>query len=255
MEIDTVIHTNRYSIDRVLQAGLPVVLLFWEPGLPEMDRLDSALEQAARRHAGRALIAKVHAGEEQPLLDRFRVRRVPAFVFVKGGRPDAVVHGMLEEEALEAWLRYLVEGGPRPPRSSGRQAPVNGRGQGASVGGGRTQGRAGAQAPEAGQPITLTDANFEQVIRGGRPVLVDFWAPWCGPCRMLAPSIEQLAREFGQRVVIAKLNVDENPVTAQRYGIRSIPTLVIFRDGQPVDHMVGVQPLSVLRQRLQRFLS
>ncbi len=254
MHIDTVIHTNRYSIDRVLQAGLPVVLVFWEPGIPEMDHLDEILDRAARRYAGRALIAKVHAKEEQPLLERFRVGRAPAFVFVKDGRPDAVVHGTLDEGSLEAWLRHLVEGAPRPP-VPGPRVSANGRGHASPGGGSRAQGQPGAQAPGAGQPITLTDANFEQVIRGDRPVLVDFWAPWCGPCRMLAPSIEQLAREFGQRAVIAKLNVDENPITAQRYGIRSIPTLVIFRNGQPVDQMVGVQPLPVLRQRLQRFVS
>ncbi|MGQ9490828.1 MAG: thioredoxin [Anaerolineae bacterium] len=101
--------------------------------------------------------------------------------------------------------------------------------------------------------MILTDATFDQVVRNSRqPVLVDFWAAWCGPCKMIAPAVAQLAREFAGRAIVAKLNVDENPQTAGRFGIMSIPTLLIFRNGRVVDQIVGAQPPDVLRQRLAR---
>jgi thioredoxin 1 len=86
-------------------------------------------------------------------------------------------------------------------------------------------------------------------------VLVDFWAPWCGPCRIVAPHVAQLARDFAGRATIAKLNIDENPQTAQRYDIMSIPTLYIFKNGAVVDQIVGAQPLPVLQQKLARHVS
>ncbi|MEZ4636165.1 MAG: thioredoxin [Caldilineaceae bacterium] len=98
----------------------------------------------------------------------------------------------------------------------------------------------------------LTDATFQQTINGDLPVLVDFWAEWCGPCRMIAPSVEELAKEFAGRAVVAKLNIDQNPRTPQQFGIMSIPTLYIFKNGRVVDQIVGAQPLPALRQWLSR---
>jgi thioredoxin 1 len=90
------------------------------------------------------------------------------------------------------------------------------------------------------------------MVDGDLPVLVDFWAEWCGPCRMIAPSLEQLAQEFTGRAVVAKLNIDQNPRTPQKFGIMSIPTLYIFKNGRVVDKIVGAQPLPALRQWLSR---
>ncbi len=96
---------------------------------------------------------------------------------------------------------------------------------------------------ETAKYITLTDENFqEEVLNSDVPVLVDFWAVWCGPCRVIAPVIEQLAEEFEGRAKVAKLDVDHNPQTAMAYGIRSIPTLLFFKDGQVVDQMIGGSP-------------
>ena len=99
--------------------------------------------------------------------------------------------------------------------------------------------------------VTGTDANFEdEVLNSDQPVLVDFWATWCGPCRTIAPMIEKLAADYEGRAKIVKLDVDNNPQTAMKYGIRSIPSLLFFKDGRPVDQMVGVVPERVLADKL-----
>jgi thioredoxin len=113
---------------------------------------------------------------------------------------------------------------------------------------------AGAASQADGHPHEITDANFEQALisAGGKPVLVDAWAAWCGPCRMIAPTIEQLAKESKGRWVVGKLDVDANPNTANRYRISSIPTLLIFKDGKLVDHLVGLQPKPAIVARLEK---
>jgi thioredoxin 2 len=105
--------------------------------------------------------------------------------------------------------------------------------------------------PHVAKPIAVTDASFPaEVEQSPLPVLVDAWAVWCGPCKIIAPVIEELAAEMAGRVRVAKLNVDENPATASRFDLRSIPTLLIFKGGQEVDRLVGVQPKSEIMRRL-----
>jgi thioredoxin 1 len=101
----------------------------------------------------------------------------------------------------------------------------------------------------------ITDNTFEQeVLTSEIPVLVDFWAPWCGPCRMVAPVVDELSQDFDGQVKVVKLNTDENPTIATQYGIRSIPTLIVFKDGQPVDRVVGALPKSTLANTLEKYL-
>ena len=105
------------------------------------------------------------------------------------------------------------------------------------------------------KPITLTDGNFEtEVIKSNQPVLIDFWATWCGPCRMIAPIVEELANEYDGKIKIGKLDVDENQQTSIKYGVRSIPTLLIFKDGKIKDTIIGAVPKSHLVQKLNSAL-
>ncbi|NMM49125.1 thioredoxin [Marinigracilibium pacificum] len=99
--------------------------------------------------------------------------------------------------------------------------------------------------------IELTDGNFEEIINGDKPVLVDFWAEWCGPCKMIGPVVEELAGEYEGKAVIGKVDVDSNPTLSAKYGIRSIPTLLVFKGGEIVDKQIGAVPKSVLADKLE----
>ena len=102
-----------------------------------------------------------------------------------------------------------------------------------------------------GKAIVLNDANFDAIINSDKPVLVDFWAEWCGPCKMIGPVVEELAGDYEGKAIIAKLNVDENPQVTARFGVRSIPTLLVFKNGQVVDKQIGAVPKSVLSSKLE----
>lgn len=101
-----------------------------------------------------------------------------------------------------------------------------------------------------GKAIEITDANFEEIIKSEQPILVDFWAEWCGPCKMIGPVVEELAGDYDGKAIVGKVDVDANPGVAQTFGIRSIPTLLFFKGGEIVDKQVGAVPKSVLATKL-----
>jgi thioredoxin 1 len=106
-----------------------------------------------------------------------------------------------------------------------------------------------------GKPVTIEDANFGKVVLQAKtPVLVDFWASWCGPCRMVAPVVDELAEEYEGRISFGKVDVDANPKIANQYGIMSIPTLIVFKDGKPVSNIVGFRPKDELKKSLDAAL-
>jgi thioredoxin len=100
----------------------------------------------------------------------------------------------------------------------------------------------------------ITDGDFESVVNAGKPVFIDFWAPWCGPCRIVGPIVEELAPSYDGKAVIAKVNVDDNPLVAQRFGVTSIPTMMMFKGGKLVDRMVGAAPKTALQTFIDRNL-
>lgn len=107
----------------------------------------------------------------------------------------------------------------------------------------------------AHKAIEITDTNFEELVASGKPMLVDFWAEWCGPCKMIGPSVEEIASEYEGKALVGKVNVDTNPNTAAKFGIRSIPTLLFFKNGEVVDKQVGAVAKSALAKKLDAVLN
>lgn len=237
MAINTILHTNEQSVDRVLGAGLPVALVFWGKGTPLSAEWKSTLDELAAQYAGKLLIAMVNTEEETGLRQRYQVNALPSIILIKSGKTEAQLPSKTPVDLLKAWSHYLVNGGTRPvqPQPQHRKESTT--------------------STDTGHPITLSGSNFDRLIQGDQPVLVDFWAPWCGPCRMVAPAVEETARAFAGRAVVGKLNVDENQQIAQRYQIMGIPALYIFKGGQVVDQMVGVQSAQVIQQHLNRHVN
>lgn len=256
MAIDAPIHVNEANLPRVLAAGAPAVLVFWKRDCAPCSQLQPVLETVAKRYAGKVLIVNVNVADEPALARRYGIAQLPTLVFTKDGTEVARGVGAAAEREVAAWVEHLVSGGPRPalfagpsmPLASGASAP-----NGAAAAPHAGAARQSASSQTAAHPLALNDGNFAQVIRESTvPVLVDFWAEWCGPCKMIAPHVAALAQEFAGRAVVAKMNVDENPRTAGQFGIMSIPTLLIFSNGKVVEQIVGAQPAHVLRQKLAR---
>ncbi len=234
---DTPIHTNDQSIERVLSAGLPVALVF-NAG-PAPSNLAEQLNRLAQTYAGQVIIAELNTKDNPASTRKYQVTQTPALVTFKNGQEQTRVQP-LNPTQIEPHLLYLVGKGPRPTTPNPAPAP-----QAATTGSG-TQG----------QPITVTDATFERdVLKSPLPVLVDFWAPWCGPCRMVAPTVEKMAREMAGKARFAKVNVDENPQIAAQYGIYSIPTMMVVKNGQIIDRWAGALPEPALRSRVTPKLS
>ncbi len=230
---DTPLTTSDQSIDRVLKAGLPVLLVFLNGPAPA--NISDSLRKLARENQGKLLVVQVQSGENPEFARRYQVTHTPAVVDVRDGTEIGKAEGVSVAD-LERHASYLLGKGPKPqPQAQPAAGQSNGSG--------------------SREPVPVTDSTFEQqVMKSLKPVLVDFWAPWCGPCRMTNPIVEKLAREMPERLTVAKVNVDQNPLISSRYGIASIPTMMIVKDGRVVDRWAGAMPEANIRNRLQQHL-
>ena len=231
---DVVLASNDMSLDRVLEAGLPVALVFYQRHLPS--DLRQAMDELAQQYVGSVLVITLAQSDASQAISRFNVRQFPSLVTVRDGKTVSRQENVRAGD-LKPHIAYLLGQGPQPnvriedrPKTDSRQA-------------------------DAKSPIPVSEANFErEVLRADIPVLVDFWAPWCAPCRMVEPVLNSLAREQAGTIKVAKVNVDENPNLAGRYGAMSIPTMLVMVGGGEVDRWVGALPESALRNRVARWI-
>ncbi|MFO7323751.1 MAG: thioredoxin [Chloroflexota bacterium] len=227
---DTPITTDDRNLDKVLGQKLPVVLVLYDrPNRP----LEEALSREAREHAGELLFARVNVAENPATYQRFDRPALPALLTFDGGEIESRAAN-IQPEDLEAHVDFMLGQGPKPVE---------------------TAAEAAARAGSGAAPVHVTDTTFHrEVLSSDLPVLVDFWAPWCGPCHMVAPVLDRVAQKYAGRIKVAKLNVDENPATASRYRAMSIPMLLMFRNGEPVGKLVGAHPQPNIEQLVQQAL-
>ncbi len=230
---DSPLITNDQSIDRVLSAGLPVMLIFLND--PATLAIDQTLNHLAKEYAGQLLIVKVMVKDSPISAQRYHISRTPALITLRDGNILTRSEGVSNDD-LTKQAAFLAGKGPRP----GNDRPAANQAH---------------SAQEDKRPRITLDATFERdVLQSSLPVLVDFWAPWCGPCRMVEPVMEKWAREYAGRVNIVKMNVDENPQTAAQYGVQSIPTMLVVKNGQIIDRWAGALPENALRNRVAPLL-
>jgi thioredoxin 1 len=230
---DSPLITNDQSIDRVLSAGLPVLLIFLNGPAPLA--VDQILNKLAKEYAGQLLIVKVMVQDSPIAAQRYHISRTPALVALRDGNIVSNAEDV-SGDGLTKHAAFLAGKGPKP---------VNDRPEASQT----------YQAQGARGPRITSDATFERdVLKSSLPVLVDFWAPWCGPCKMVEPVMEKWAREYAGRVNIVKMNVDENPQTAARYAVQSIPTMLVVKNGQIIDRWAGALPENALRNRVAPLL-
>jgi thioredoxin 1 len=227
-QLNAPINTNDQSLDRVLANPLPVILVL---SSGSVDALQPTLDQIARSEAGKLLVAKVNTSENPGIAQRFNANGGVKLVAWKSGAEQVSLDNPSPDQ-VTAVAEHLLGRGPAP-KTVKQEDP----------------------AGEAAHPITVNEASFDQqVLRSSEPVLVDFWAPWCGPCRMVAPTLDKLSREYAGKIRIAKLNVDENPRLAAKYGAHSIPLLILFKDGKPFKQLLGAHPEPNIRNLVEQAL-
>jgi thioredoxin 1 len=231
---DSVLASSDMSLERVLKTGLPVAIIFYEKELSA--QLRGTMDELASQYAGKVLIVMLARADALQAVARFGVRQFPSLVTVRDGKTLEKVEGVQTGD-LSSYIAYLLGVGPRPIL---RIAP---------------QPQAASKSGATRKPVAVSERDFEgEVLHSDRPVLVDFWAPWCAPCRMVAPALESLARDHGEALKVVKVNVDENPGLAGKYGAMSIPTMIVIKGGREVDRWVGAMPEPAIRSRAIRWI-
>lgn len=236
---DTPITTDDTNLKKVLAQNLPVVLYLYDSRQGPNKPLEDALSKIARKQSGELLIARVDVAANTRTHAEYDHIATPAIITLTKGWMGRKVRSQVANVRpadVRAYVDYLLERGPEPSAAPAPQPSANGTGA----------GRSGIQH--------ATDTDFRNVVlKSKMPVLVDFWAPWCGPCLALAPVIEELAKTYAGRIRVVKVNTDENPRLSHQYQIRSIPTLVMFKGGQPIERRSGANR-AILRDMIEEAL-
>ncbi|MCB9458246.1 MAG: thioredoxin [Anaerolineaceae bacterium] len=228
---DTPITTDSNNLSKILKQDLPVLLLLHEG---QRDKpLEDALSKVARKQKGDLLVVKVDVRENPGIHKDYKNLATPAIIsFDKKGKVQAEADYVRPND-VRSHAAFLSNGTPLP-EAKPKAEPVA-----------SSNGNNGAK--HSG-PIQVSDNTWRnEVLKSKVPVLVDFWAPWCGPCRSIAPYVEQLSKDYAGRIKVVKLDTDRNQVMARRYDIRSIPTFAIFDKGQQVARMSGANPSGIKR--------
>ncbi|MEQ8674034.1 MAG: thioredoxin [Aggregatilineales bacterium] len=227
---DTPINTDDNAIERILGQGLPVLLYLFDKQNPN---LEEAFKRVAKENAGNMLVVKVDASANPNVHARFNRPALPALLTLDEGEVESSASHILPED-VDAHADFLMGMGPLPQTTT---AETN------------------ARAQKGALPVHISDASFQQdVLNSDVPVLVDFWAPWCGPCHMVAPVLDRLAEQYAGKIKITKLNVDNNPSMARHYQAMSIPMMLMFKNGQQVGKLVGAHPQGNIEQMIRQAL-
>jgi thioredoxin len=253
--LDTPIRTASQNLGRILDASLPSLLVFETPDCEPCRKLEPALKSLAVDFAGKVLIVRVEDAQQEAVARRFNVRHAPTLVLWQRGQEIGRIEGAAHIEIIRDHLNYLSGHGLRPATASGPSLTLPGYLPNNSPGTNSVKQAPQPTAQETYAPQNVTDATFEaQVLRSPLPVLVDFWAPWCGPCRMVSPVVEEIGRQRAGKMKLVKVNTDENPLHASRLGIQGIPTLILFQTGRELDRMVGAAPKTQLQSWIERII-
>ena len=251
--LDTPIRTGVQNLQRILDATLPSLLVFETPDCEPCRTLEPALKSLAGDYAGKVLIVQVEDSSQEGVARRFNLRHAPTLVLWQRGKEVGRIEGAARSDKIRDHIDYLLGSSIRPATTTGPSIAIPGASEIK-----QSPQTAAGQAPAGGvnHPIDVSDKTFEaQVLHSSQPVLVDFWAPWCGPCKMVSPAVEEIGRQHAGYLKVAKVNTDENPAYASRLGIQGIPTLILFRNGREVDRVVGAAPKQTLQSWIDQKLS
>lgn len=226
--LNTPITTDDRNLHKVFAQNLPTLLIFHED---EIDKpLGDALNKEAKRHSGDILVVRMKASENPNTYRKYGEPPTPALVTLTDKRKVKSDAESIRPSDVRNHVKHLLKDKPLPKPKE--KVP------------------AGAK-----RPVHVTSETFrQQVLKSKKPVLVDFWASWCGPCHQIAPYVEKIALEHGSKIKVVKLDIDANQVIARRYGIQSIPTMMMFEGGQPANKITGANPVA-LQKMVERYTS
>lgn len=224
--LDTPITTDDNGLKKVLGQKQPAVLILFDDTANDKPLADAA-KTAAKKHAGDLLVVRVNGSENPRTMAQYDNPDLPALVTLTpaffGRKIKSSAEGVRPSD-LRSHIDHLLRDKPLPEKKSSN----------------------GGKKKQAAGTLHLSDKSFpREVLKSSTPVLVDFWAPWCGPCRSIAPFIDQMATKYAGQVKIAKVNTDQHPRISQQYDIRSIPTMILFKDGKPAERIVGANPRAI----------